>query len=94
MLKSVNHMNSGVLVVVAGLKIILAEFDARLLKKSKEQLKQLHIRDYSIFKDIQLLYGHYAPIVLVAVSSSLDAIVSVDQVKIINKLLQRRVLIC
>jgi len=35
----VNHSNSGVLVVVAGSKIILAEFDARLLKKSKEQLK-------------------------------------------------------
>ena len=74
-------MNSGVLVVVAGSKIILAEFDVRLLKKSKEQLKQLHIRDYAIFKGIQLLYGHYAPVVLLSVSNSLDAIVSIDQVK-------------
>ncbi|EWS71207.1 beige/BEACH domain protein (macronuclear) [Tetrahymena thermophila SB210] len=77
--KCINNVNSGILVSVANSKIFLADFDIRLIKKSSEQLKQLHIRDNSVFKNIQILYGHYSPITLVEVCAELDIIVSVDQ---------------
>ncbi|KAL4435814.1 hypothetical protein ABPG74_015782 [Tetrahymena malaccensis] len=77
--KCINNINSGILVSVANSKIFLADFDIRLIKKSSEQLKQLHIRDNSVFKNIQILYGHYSPITLVEVCAELDIIVSVDQ---------------
>ncbi|KAL4484225.1 hypothetical protein ABPG72_003509 [Tetrahymena utriculariae] len=77
--KCINNINSGILVSVANSKIFLADFDIRLIKKSSEQLKQLHIRDNSVFKNIQILYGHYSPITLVEVCAQLDIIVSVDQ---------------